>query len=169
MPPDAGIEGLGCGVPTSFGDLGFVEGRAQGPFPSDSAVWRGQILLSDEELPWEYAIAYVRLDPGEGYFEDGKHTGTFAITGPETSPETCSMCVRVSTVIDRPTGYDVIRCYMATSGWVTLTSVEERLTGSLANATFSPISCASSDEIESDCSTAVEGLSFDDRIEPFPP
>lgn len=97
---------------------------------------------------------------GRGAFQDGVQPGTIDLAGEELDWETCGACVRLFA-----DGETDPKCYFATGGTLTVTSVEERLTGSLEDVSFQHVECENfSPPIDDGCGTSIERLWFDDEV-----
>jgi hypothetical protein len=100
---------------------------------------------------------------GRGIFARGVQAGTYQLDGDELSWNTCGACVTLTA--DAETNP---KCYFVTGGTVVLTSVADRLAGSLDGLTFEHVACSNFDPpIDDGCATSIERLWFDDAFVPW--
>jgi len=110
---------------------------------------------------------HIDLFAGFGAFAAGAvTTGTFQLTGDETSFNACGACV---TIAGDEVAEEAKGLWMASGGKLTLTSVQGRLTGKLENATFVHVDLANPEmPLGDQCSTSVMNATFDAMITPKP-
>jgi hypothetical protein len=160
-PPDAGL--ASCTANAYYGDLGPLTGVAIYPVSgsTDAEVYEGR-------LNWDPAFDVVKVEllAGGDPFPDGLKPGTYTIGEREAQYATCNLCVRVLTNVD--SSGNIVDNYLATSGEVTLTSVQGRITGSLRAVRFTHVSILTSSPWTStpinDCSSALLSADFDAAI-----
>lgn len=161
---DAGTVPLTCTPVNNFTDLGAIDGdvfaNAQEEYLSIDAVL-------DVGPPGDLLV--IELFGGYGVMTDGLKTGTFTISGDETNYNTCGVCVTVLADLDPDVGPSMV--YSATSGTVTITSIEGNFAGSfvpdgasttMVGATFNTTS--NEFETRSDCSITGAGMTWDKAI-----
>lgn len=155
-----------CGIEERYGGLGRLEGSALRQWPVDDpnqpTTWMG--IVEYVALPQREVNLIVALQPDRGYFADGIGTGTFLIKGSEAIPEMCSVCVHARSYLRNSEDNDM-RCYFARGGTVTISSIEDRLIGSVSDIRFSARSCdVPSDPLDDGCETAIDSASFNAAI-----
>ena len=166
--PDAGAPlPQECVVPTAgFGAAGALTVTAQSaPISMMMGAPVGVFAygnLDQTATPDELAI---ELYPGYGVFMAGAlTTGTFQLTGAETSYADCGACLFISGDIDA-TGRKGM--WMASGGTLTLTSVTGTLTGSVANVSFIHVDLADgATPLGDSCDTTITSGSFSGAITP---
>ncbi len=136
--------------------LGAIVGQAafMGPDPSQLHLdWVGGLNTNGDDL------IIMQLFENFGPFTSGLTTGTFDISGSETDFNSCGVCVRVFADIDPNTGVPQQQ-FMATSGTVTVTNIDQGLSGVLDNLTFSEIELSQQTGqtfVSGGCSTSING------------
>lgn len=112
-------------------------------------------------------VIELELYDGNGVFAAGLKPGTYEIQGNDLDLKYCNLCVRF---YDQRNIYGGDRgWYMATGGTLTLTSVEDNLTGSLTNVTFLHSYQENSGHSvpwEDGCTTKVDKVEFNTAIVP---
>jgi len=130
--------GMGtCTANTTYCEVGMLSG--QGWYDNSAMPYRAYLAtISPGGAPDDVAI---ELYSGYGVFAGGLGTGTFTITGEELNYATCGVCVRVLTDTNALTysSGTYVDDYLATSGSVTLTSVNGTIAGSLNNVTLTHV------------------------------
>jgi hypothetical protein len=130
--PDAMVS-AGCTTMATWGDQGPVDGNASESIDLLSGeAYRKLFVGPLEGVPGDHLV--IDLWDGYGAFSGGFRTGSFTLSGAETSWEDCGVCVRVEADYDG--GPSFTDHYMATGGTVNLTSVDGRITGTITNVTF---------------------------------
>jgi hypothetical protein len=110
-----------------------------------------------------YDVLDVELWDGYGAFTGGPaRPGTFSLSGPETVPATCGICVYLLADIDPNTGV-AAQVYVGQSGTVTVTSVDGTLAGSLAGIMLERVD--PDGDVIGDCQSVVSNVSFDAPIQ----
>jgi len=112
-------------------------------------------------------ILEVALFDGSGAFTGGvARTGTFTISGVETSPEECGICVSLYGDVDPETG-DPSQVLIAQSGSVEITSITGTFQGSLSNVSFKSLDLMT-DAVTDDCEASLSSASLNAPIEALP-
>jgi hypothetical protein len=88
-------------------------------------------------------------------FVAGLSPGTYEVSGPETSYDTCGLCIQVFT------GESGRKFYFAEAGELTLTSISP-MTGSASNLAFTEIDMFGQ-KVASDCRTRIGSIAFETR------
>ncbi|MEM9488689.1 MAG: hypothetical protein AAGC55_06065 [Myxococcota bacterium] len=142
---------------------------SEGAYSDDTALggdlYVGAYMAMDDSATPD--ILAVELWQGYGVFAEALQTGTFEITGAETSLAECGACVYMLGDFDPAGG--ARQFFMAQSGTITIESVPAaagaQLTGRIENVTISEI--AINDEtnetsvVPGGCQSTIDQLSFD--------
>lgn len=124
--PDAGVTPACPNVAdvADFGDLGFIDGEI-----IQDEGYLGISSILDEGPPQD--LFAIELHAGLEPFVDGITTGSFEITGRQTSLFTCGVCAEVVGDLG-DTAPSMV--FLAQSGTITVTSIEGNFAGSYAPA-----------------------------------
>lgn len=154
-----------CLVTGPLGDLGSKTGTAKsdGETPPGEIYWYAP--LNSDTLP---DVLSVDLWAKYGVFTDAITTGTFQLTGSETSAKDCGACVYLDIDVNmssQPATY--AETYMPTGGTINITSVTGNLTGTLSNVTLQRVSISPDDGTTTplgSCTTTISNVAFDGAI-----
>jgi hypothetical protein len=177
-PPPSGDQ---CKVPTTFGDLGSLSAGTTITLPQAAAQPTGpkvllfNVSITDPKAPTAPAdILHLELWEGTGFFASGFKPGTYQITGAETDYYNCSACVIFAADFDQ-TAKAPAKFYMAKSGTVTLTAVDDtpstgKLTGSLSNIQFTDVDVSGMAQVavNDGCATSLSNLGFNLSVQAPP-
>lgn len=156
-----------CSVPAEFDNVTLLDPIADADAAAPTEAIYYSALLDDTAV---YDTLEFELYGDEGtLFEGAVETGSYELTGEQTDYATCALCVLLYSDNDdaNDTGGAI---YMPTSGTLTLTSVEGRLTGSLTNVTLVEVEIGedfATTPVAGGCSTLITSASFDTEIELF--
>lgn len=144
-----------CRVWADYGDLGLIDGIANNIDGGSHLVWRAGVAgcRGDDQV-----LFMMDLIGGRGVLTGGVKTGTYVLGQDDFDMDTCGACIRL--VADDAT--DDARCYATAGGTLNLTAVDDYLAGSVENATFRAISCDDFSPLETECSTEIESVAFED-------
>ena len=136
-----------CLIAGNYGDLGAKTGTTtMGPSTLT--------IVLDPGPPRD--SFFLKLTSGRGAFAGGLTTGTFPITGAETSSSTCGVCVNI--IADIVSGQGPTKFYFATSGSVTLTSHSPPV-GTLSDAQFVEVSVGGL-PVNRGCAGSISAMAF---------
>jgi hypothetical protein len=164
VPAEGGAGGPdndSCVVPNAFGPAGSVEGSL---FESGGGLaWSGDLEL---ESP-AFGSMEIELVPGFPPFENGVTTLTnHVLSGPDLNYGTCGLCLRLVTY---PTG-DVasLKHYYVTGGTITVSEVEDGMTGTASNLTFEEVTLNGdtfyTTPVPDGCETSISSIAFDESL-----
>ena len=124
--------GDACAVVPSLPSFGTGAGLAAVSVNRNRIIY--QVPINNET-----AFDVLALDLFRGYTAftqpDEIRTGTFTIGPEDAKYDTCGICIIIYANVDRTT-FRETQTYMADSGTLTLTSVNGRVSGSMANVHF---------------------------------
>lgn len=140
-PEPAVVADNACGVAADHGDLGSISGQAGSALQEGSTTLRvGSLaaVIPRTDAQGAPDLIVVELWDDFGIFAGGAvRTGTFQLTGSETSYDTCGICVLQLANYANDTAAKLL---LATSGTVTVTSVAtaagQTMQLSVSNASF---------------------------------
>lgn len=150
-----------CPLPSSLGAMGALDGDSEGS--------EGFVDFYAEELnvSVEYASLYLALYADYGVFSNGLKTGTFSLSGEESSDATCGACLQIYASASAEEGM----FFMPTSGSLNLTSIAGRITGSLSNVSLVEVNVdedtGETTPVSGGCTTQIVSASFDAPIAVF--
>lgn len=145
---DAPAAPVGCLIPGDYGALGAKTGAANTISPNSLTV------VLDAGPPRD--SLFVKLNANTGVFAGGLATGTFTITGAESSLATCGLCVSLSA--DIVSGVGPTKLYFAQSGSVTITSTDP-VAGSAQNLTLAEINLSGM-AVTNGCTSKITSVAF---------
>lgn len=144
-----------CRVWADYGDLGLIDGIANDIGGGSYLVWRAGVAGCGGD---DQVLFMMDLIGGRGVLTGGVKTGTYMLGQDDFGMDTCGACIRL--VADDAT--DDARCYATAGGTLNLTAVDDYLAGSVENVTFRGISCDDFSPLETECSTEIEFVAFED-------
>jgi hypothetical protein len=155
---NAGDQTSVCYVEESYGDLGNPNGTAVA-FKTNGGGILYTLTLEVGPPPDEFRL---ELYKGLGVFKDGLTTGVFPIVGDELNYGTCGVC---PIIYENKDISKLFRgAYIATSGTVTLTSVDGKLIGDMKDVTMEHVTIDNGDfhsvPATDHCVTKIDSLNF---------
>jgi hypothetical protein len=148
---------LGSG---SFGDLGLLDGDASTFGDPGGVGWAGTLRVEGTNTALLTLDLYNETPP----FAAGLKTlSNHVLADDDLNYQTCGLCLQIVEVdvLGAPT-----RRFLATSGTLSVTSFEGRLTGSASNLTFEEVTVADDDllstPVPGGCKSSIKSVSFDE-------
>jgi hypothetical protein len=150
-----GIDGgvvMACAATPDYGEMGMLMGEASG------AAASGYVSLSMEANADPDRIGVELYDMYGAFMTGGIVPGTFMITGDDTLYNECGLCVFV---------YDEnFEIYMARSGMVELTSVTDKISGTLTNVELVHLDFDLTSPSPDGCTSRIGRVTFDQMLPP---
>jgi len=147
-----------CAVHSAYGNLGTLSGVATSY--TSGASWEGELAV---EVPNRGTIL-IELVEGYPPFVNGVTTLTnHVLAGPDLNYGTCGLCLRVDESSASSTG----RNYFVTGGTITISEVEDGVTGTATDLTFEEVTIDQnfvSTPVPGGCETAIDSMAFDDAF-----
>jgi hypothetical protein len=101
---------------------------------------------------------FIRMVPGKGVFGGGLMSGTYTISGVDTSYNDCGLCVHI--IADVMAGQPPGKFYFADAGSVTLSSTTAPIMGSATNLHFSEIDINTGAKVSGGCQATIDSIMF---------
>lgn len=156
--PDGCPELLSYDLQLRQGSAGFVSGDPE------FVVLQADVQVENTE-PLE---VFVSMFNNQGLFASGYRTGTFPLTGIDTDPIDCSLCV---VLLRRDADNQVDKLLIASAGSAEITSIDPpggKLTGRIADAPMRQVDPQTGADVPGGCTTTLASYSFDADISPSP-
>jgi hypothetical protein len=161
--PDPGAEPSTC-PPMNMGSIDTLKDESatidwSDPDDPDSPAvrWLDGLIDPDSALQiglWDGFGAFAEFPP---------EPGDYGINGDDDTPEACGLCFEVTV-----SKGDVVHRMFATGGTLSLTSVDDNLTGSASTVSLEEFD-ESGALVEGGCRALIEHLAFDAPLEPLFP
>ena len=157
----------GCAVEADYGALGAVSGESATQENQPGSMGTRHVYRMKVALPGSGALPdelQVQLWDNYGAFLGGVAApGTYPISGPETSVDTCGVCVIVFADVDPTAG--PASAYIAQAGSVQVDSITTSFTGAVSGVPgFQHFNDDTGTVINDGCTTQLQSADFDSAI-----